>query len=354
VFDEAGISSLVPVAKDALAIVSNNAVSAALAALAIDTAQRLLQTADIVYALSLEGLNGNVSPLLPEVVKLRSARTASPATDRIRAYLDGSYLWHPNVQRPLQDPLSFKVCPEVHDLAERHLGEFVDSLTEHINQSDDNPAVVLSGLPSEGHPEAGSPYTVQDDEMSGWVLPTANFLPLSWVLRLESFANVLGHVSRLSANRTLRLSEPEHTGLPRFLSEHEVVGVFGAVQKLASSLDAEGWSYAPPVSLDFIAVAGDVEDHATNAPLVVERLKHQMEKIFQVLAVELIHAAQAISLRERNGHVSLGKASRAVLEAYRQLVPLLGSEEPLSPYIQAAHDFLRSGRALNIARKGRG
>ena len=67
----AGITPLVPEGKDALAILSNNSVAVAYAIEAARNAARVIQLTPTVYGLSLEGLNGNVAPILPQTVGQR-------------------------------------------------------------------------------------------------------------------------------------------------------------------------------------------------------------------------------------------------------------------------------------------
>ena len=78
----AGITPLVPEGKDALAILSNNSVAVAYAIEAARNAARVIQLTPTVYGLSLEGLNGNVAPILPQTVGQRPfeglAQTAIP------------------------------------------------------------------------------------------------------------------------------------------------------------------------------------------------------------------------------------------------------------------------------------
>lgn len=135
----AGVEPLKPFGKDGLAILSSNAYAAGLAALAVHDAEQLLGTSRLVYGFSLEGLNGNVSPLLEDVAALRPFPSHLSSTAELRGILEGSYLWQADDKRILQDPLSFRTAPYL-------LGSFADSLARtkalveiQINSSDDNP-----------------------------------------------------------------------------------------------------------------------------------------------------------------------------------------------------------------------
>ncbi|PYV40933.1 MAG: hypothetical protein DMG06_18745 [Acidobacteria bacterium] len=57
--------------------------------------------------------------------------------------------------------------------------------------------------------------------------------------------------------------------------------------------------------------------------------------------MELFHAAQAVDLRRRTSpHLVLGRATRAIYEAYRKAVPFLDKDRNLSIEIERSHDFL--------------
>ncbi len=136
----AGIEPLEPFGKDGLAILSSNAYAAALASIAIHDAEQLLETSQLVYALSLEGLNGNVSPPLEDVAALRPFPSYINSTAGLSDVLAGSYLWQADEKRILQDPLSFRTTPYL-------LGSFADSLARtkalveiQINSSTSIPA----------------------------------------------------------------------------------------------------------------------------------------------------------------------------------------------------------------------
>ena len=46
---------------------------------------------------------------------------------------------------------------------------------------------------------------------------------------------------------------------------------YGTIQKVYVMLDAENRNLANPSSMDFLAVAGGIEDHASNLPLAASK-----------------------------------------------------------------------------------
>ena len=68
-----------------------------------------------------------------------------------------------------------------------------------------------------------------------------------------------------------------------------------------------------------------------------------VDNSFYILAVELMHAAQAVNLRQREDpNLGLGRGTRPFLEAYRKRVPFLDKDRVLSTDIQKSYEFLRT------------
>ena len=72
---------------------------------------------------------------------------------------------------------------------------------------------------------------------------------------------------------------------------------FNVLQKTLTALNAENRYLGAPASLDFQPVAGEIEDHATNAAHCVRKAASIAENCLIVVAIETLVAAQAISLR---------------------------------------------------------
>src|SRR5437899_3964637 len=235
----AGLKRIVPFGKDALSIFSSNAYSAAIAVRAADDARRMLDAARRVFALSLEGLNGNVAPFLAAVQEVRAFPGQRSAAAQILRDLDGSYLWSVSSTRALQDPLSFRTASQVLGTADDVLTNLEHELAVQINSSDDNPTVVLDAVPPANATAQERSYYVSGNGLTGAVIPTSNFEPLPWVLQLESLGLALTHVSATSVQRILRLGTPEFTHLSRFLSPDALSIAYAAIQKIPADLDAE-------------------------------------------------------------------------------------------------------------------
>ncbi|GGG67130.1 HAL/PAL/TAL family ammonia-lyase [Paenibacillus radicis (ex Gao et al. 2016)] len=306
--------------KDALAIVSSNALSSGTAALVAASALRLLDTADAIFALSLEALQGCTSPFEEGLFRVRPFEGAAISAANVRRQLRGGALEAMDRADRIQDPLSFRSACHVHGAARDALAFATKQLLIQLNGSDDNPCVLI-------------------DERR--VVPSSNFDVTSWTIAFESFAIALSHVSKISCYRSLKLGTPSFTGLGRFLAPSPGTIAFGTLQKTYTSLDAEIRLLSNPVSADYFAIAGDIEDHANNTPLVIRKTSEIIDHLYYILGIEAMHAAQAIDLR--GSQADLSSASSALYEKIRSVVPALTVDRPLTPDISAVYTLVRQG-----------
>ena len=71
------------------------------------------------------------------------------------------------------------------------------------------------------------------------------------------------------------------------------------------SLARENQELAAPI-LDNFARAGNIEDVPTNAPRTVQRVRTQIDTLYYILGLEMMHAAQAMDLRwQKNPNLKL-------------------------------------------------
>ncbi|MFF2483202.1 histidine ammonia-lyase [Paenibacillus sp. NPDC058071] len=320
-FQDARIEPLTELGpKGALSIVSSNALSAGTAALVVADTWRLLNAADAVFALSLQALQGCISPLDESLYCARPFEGAAASAANVRGLLKGGALADMDQRDKIQDPLSFRSACHVHGAARDALAYAEKQLLIQLNSSDDNPCV----LPDERK-----------------LVPSSNFDVTAWTVAFEMVAIALSHVSKISCYRSLRLGTPSFTGLGRFLSPAPGTIAFGTMQKTYTSLDAEIRLLSNPVSADYFSLAGDMEDHANNTPLVVRKTADLIDRLYYILGIEAIHAAQAIDLR--GSQADLGTGSAEVYERIRGIVPPITEDRPLTPDIAAVHAWIRQG-----------
>ncbi|HQA55093.1 MAG TPA: aromatic amino acid ammonia-lyase [Synergistaceae bacterium] len=323
----AGLEPVVLGPKDGLAIVSNNAFAAGQGALVLKFLRDLADMGDIVYSVSLEGLNGNTSPLDPSGLAPRKLKGQQVSAERVRKVIEGSSIYDRDPDKPVQDPLCFRGAVHVNGTLRDALDYVTEFMDIQMNSTDDNPCVLV-------------------DERR--MISVSNFETTSLATGLEMLSIVLSHVSRMSCYRMLKLCDPEMTGLSRFLSHDGGDShCFGAFQKSYALMDTEIRHLSNPCSADFMSLAGEIEDHANNTPLVVQKLRKAADNLAYVYGMEMIHGCQAIDLRMRKSSIRLGKGTEAAWKAFRKKVSLYENDRPISPDIQKAYEFIKSNVLLS-------
>ncbi|MCL1991910.1 MAG: histidine ammonia-lyase [Spirochaetes bacterium] len=312
--------------KEGLSIVSSNGVGLGQAALVIKEIETALSAANTIYCASLEALNGNVSPFDPRALKLKRDAGSLATGETLREHLKGSFLHESDSARPLQDPLCFRNTVHIHGALREMLDYTKERLLRAINAGEDNPSLLI-------------------DEMQ--VIPTSNFEPVNWVLGMEALAIGLSHVANASCLRTIKLANPAFTGLPRFLTpegDSQVLG-FATIQKTYTAQYAKIRHLAAPASLDSFPLAGEIEDKGTNSPYVVQRLRQITDALFDILALELLHAAQGQDFRLQAGK-TLGAATGKAHASVRAAVSFLSADRVLAYDILALKKIIVSGKLI--------
>jgi len=337
--DKAGIKPLSPMGKDALSILSNNSVAMSYAMKGYKDAKQLIEVTPTVFGLSLEGLNGNVAPFLPQTNDIRPFPYIKDATEDILAELSGSYLWDLNDTRSLQDPLSYRTTAYTLASAYKALADLGEVIDIQINHSDDNPGVILGVSKDYSQHAQVAKYLV---EGKGGVFPTTNFEPLPVALAVQQLSVVLTHMSHNSVMRTIHLSDDRFTKLPRFLSAPGNKGhAFGAIQKSFVDMHVRNKMLASPVSFDGIPIAGNIEDTFTNLKLASDNLIQIVDNTNIIYGLELMHSTQAIDLRKlAHAEFKQGHGTQVMYQAYRKQVKFADVDRPFTPDIQASYEFI--------------
>lgn len=320
--------------RDALSLVSTNAVSVGQACLILHDYRKLLKGAEAAFLASLNGLDGHAEPLCSAALQYQSPQLSQRRRTYYSSALRGSRITRAEAGRKIQDPLSFRCSPLVFEAAERALQRCEHSANEFLNSTEDNPMVIVNDTSP-----LASELADGDSDRNGsaaQVLPTANFCPLLLAMELNSLASLLGHVGFLSVQRTLRLSEPQHTGLTRFLGVDQAAFGFCALQKIPVALAAELRKESHPSFLDLASMADGMEDFSTHLPLLVKSLKSQWSILLQLASVELLHACQAMSLRlAKDPSLSFGVLGDSVLRRVRDVIPMYKDDRQITPDVDA-------------------
>ena len=114
----------------------------------------------LVYALSLEGLNGNVSPILADNVAAKGFPAGIQSAKTVREHLAGSYLWQRDDNRAVQDPLSFRDGVWILSALSEARQRAADKLAIQLNHGDDNPSPTPARRTNSRKPSAATSQAV--------------------------------------------------------------------------------------------------------------------------------------------------------------------------------------------------
>src|SRR5215211_7544906 len=290
--------------KDGLALISGNGASIGLGALAALEAERTALLADVAGALTLEAIAGNAGPFDDEAARAKPLPGQIAAAAHLRDLLAGSELTQPG-RSSVQDPLSFRVMPQVHGALRDQVAAAREGVEVELNAVGDSPLV-----------------SIERDRL----LSTGNFHPMGLALAFEAVRIALAHAGMLSERRMNKLVTAIY-GEASFefgTVEPERYSVPGLVIYSAAALLSELKQLAAPVTLHCPPLDLDVEDHATLAPQAVMLARRSLLVLEMVLAIEVLVAISALEDQPRLP--GLGRGTRPVYEVVREtLEPLDGN-----------------------------
>jgi histidine ammonia-lyase len=309
-------------AKEALALINQNAFSTGIAALAVSDLQRLVDAMDVAGALDLEAFAANLTLIHPAIGEVRPYPGVIFSLQRFQELLDGSYLWDEGAARNLQDPLTFRCLPQIQGAVRDALDFARGQLEIELNASQENPLIV----PGEDR-----------------IVSVANFDVLLLASALDFLRIVLASALTSACERAEKLLQGPLTGLPDGLAPRQglaenSLGEFGVPLQ---GLTAEARLLAHPVSFELASTthAEGIEDRTTMAPLAARRLAEMVDLGERIIAIGLVISCQAVDLRapERKGAGS-GRA----YEVVREVVPFMGVGEPIPADLEPVRELIRS------------
>jgi histidine ammonia-lyase len=323
----AGLHPIALHPKEGLALINGTQPSTAVLALALLDAERLARTADIAAALSIDGLRGSAHPFEARIHDARpfDGQRASAAT--IAALLDGSPInaSHANCGR-VQDAYSMRCAAQVHGAARDALAHVRRVVTIEANAATDNPMVFAD---------------------AGEVVSGGNFHGAPVALAADVLAIAVAHLATISERRSDRLVNPALSGLPPFLTRHGGLesGLMMA-QVTAAALTSELKTVAHPASVDTIPTSGNKEDHVSMSMAAALKAARAVELARQVIAIELLCAAQAVDLL---APLRTSAPLTRVHETIRTRVAPLTADRPPAPDIAAIDALVSSGAVEHSA-----
>jgi histidine ammonia-lyase len=238
----------------------------------------------------------------------------------------------------VQDAYSLRCSPQVHGAARDTVEHAATVAGRELASAVDNPVVLVSTTSTDG---------------PGRVESNGNFhgAPVAYVL--DFLAIVTADVASISERRSDRfLDRARNHDLPPFLADDPGVdsGLMIA-QYTQAAIVSELKRLAVPASVDSIPSSAMQEDHVSMGWSAARKLRRSVDGLTRVVAIELMTAARALSIRVTTGPTAGTTPAPATSAVVRLLlehgVGAPGPDRFLSPEIETAVALVASGAVLS-------
>jgi histidine ammonia-lyase len=325
----AGIPALLLEAKEGLTLLNGTQHMTSLGGLTILDADDTARIADLAGAMSLEALKGTARAFDARVIGARPHPGQIAVAAGLRALLHDSPIAdsHKDCGK-VQDPYSLRCMPQVHGASRDVLAFARQVLEREASSSTDNPLVFVD---------------------TGEMISGGNFHGQPVALALDAAAMAIAELANISERRVEQLVNPHlSSGLPPFLAPDSGLNSgFMIAQVTAAALVSENKVLAHPASVDSIPSSAGREDHVSMGATAAIKLAMIHDHVRNVLAIELLCAAQGMDLRRP---LSTTKPLEAVHAAIRARVSPMMVDRPLSPDILALRELIDDGTLLATVR----
>jgi histidine ammonia-lyase len=330
---EAGIKPVALAEKEGLALINGTDGMLGMLLMAAHDLRRLLRTADITAAMSVEGLLGTDAVFAADLQALRPHPGQAVSAANLRALLAGSPIVAshrgPEDTR-VQDAYSLRCSPQVHGAARDTVEHAAAVAGRELASAVDNPVVLADRVESNGNFHGA---------------------PVAYVL--DFLAIVAADVASISERRSDRfLDRARNHDLPPFLADDPGVdsGLMIA-QYTQAAIVSELKRLAVPASVDSIPSSAMQEDHVSMGWSAARKLRRSLDGLTRVVAIELMTASRGLELRTTTGDTAgttPAPATGAVVRLLRRHgVGAPGPDRFLSPEIESAVALVASGAVLS-------
>jgi histidine ammonia-lyase len=311
--------------KEGLALINGTQFILAFAIKAVQRLDDALNRADLIGAMSLEGLMGSTRPFDARIHALRPFAGTQMVAKRLFTLLDGSAIntSHFNCDR-VQDPYSLRCMPQVHG-ASRNAWLHLKQLTEiELNSVTDNPVIFSA-----------------DDTISG-----GNFHGQPLALPLDYATVAAAELGNIADRRCYLMSEGRY-GLPKLLTHNAGLNSGLMIpQYTTAALVTENKTLCFPASADSVPTSLGQEDHVSMGSISGRKLHMVIDNIEYIQAIELLYASQAMDFRRPLQSTPVIEALHSYV---RQHVPFIQDDRVFADDINQLHQIITDGSFLATA-----
>ncbi|MDH3621157.1 MAG: histidine ammonia-lyase [Gammaproteobacteria bacterium] len=324
---EAGLEPVTLAPKEGLALLNGTQVSTALALSGVFRTENVLSAALMAGAMSSDAIKGSDTPFDRRIQSVRGHGGQIAVAAVLRDLMSGSDIRasHADCDR-VQDPYSIRCQPQV-------MGACLDVLRH-----------VCTVLETEANAVTDNPLVFTDSRA---VLSGGNFHAEPVALAADYLALAIAEIGALSERRIALLIDAHLSGLPAFLvKEGGLNSGFMMAQVTAAALASENKSHAHPASVDSIPTSANQEDHVSMATFAARRLHTMLDNVADIVAIELLAAAQGIDFHRPT---KSSPAIEDVMSVVRELSPVYEEDRSLSPDITRVAATIDNGEFCHYA-----
>jgi histidine ammonia-lyase len=332
----AQIEPLVLEAKEAVSLINGTQAMLAVGILAWLAAETLVDSADVIGALTLDALRGTDAAFDQRIHQARPHRGQLKTAENLRRMLEGSQIResHRDCSR-VQDAYSLRCMPQVHGAVRDTLAHCREVMETEVNSAVDNPLVF------------GKNARQADGE--GDVISGGNFHGEPVAFALDFLGIAVSALAGISERRLERLVNPAlNEGLPPFLAAGAGLNSgFMMPQVTAAALVSENKILAHPASVDSIPTSGNKEDFVSMGMTASLKLKRIIENTRNAMAIEAMAAAQALDFVVP---LKTGKRGLAAHAAIRSVCRTMDKDRVMYQDFARIAELIASGKVAEALR----
>ena len=318
---ENGLAPITLEAAEGLALVNGTQVMTAIGALTVNDALQLAKLTDIAAAMSLEVLMGSRTEFNSRIHKVRPHPGQAAAADNMERIIQESEIItsHKDCYR-IQDAYTLRCSPQVHGATKDAISYARNVIEIEMNASTNNPLI----------------FGDQEDFLLG-----GNFHGQPVGLALDFLGMAVAELANISERRIERLVNPQLSGLPAFLvRDGGLNSGFMIAQYTAAALVSENKILAHPASVDSIPTSANKEDHVSMGTIAARKSRSIVENSRDVVAIELLCAAQALDLFT---NLKPGRGTKAAYDVIRRTIAHLETDRILAADIDCMRHLMQDG-----------
>jgi len=302
--------------KEGLALINGTQFMSAYGMYNLIQAERLMNWANIIAAISFEAFDCVADPLNEHIHAVRSHHGQVAVAKRLRELLTGSEIRTQEKQQ-VQDPYSFRCIPQVHGATQDTIDYVLSVFIKEINSVTDNPNI----------------FPEEDLIVSG-----GNFHGQPLALVLDFLAIAMSELASISERRTYQLIGGQRN-LPAFLVKNPGLNSgFMIPQYTAAGIVSENKQLCTPASVDSIPSSNNQEDHVSMGANAATKCKRVIENVEKVLAIELLTAVQALEFRRP---LQTSPELEAIISAFRKVVSFNEADRVMHDDMMMAVKFIQ-------------